>query len=67
VTEVFRSGEVKPAPVVREGADVRALEGVTSHDGDMVFVLDVTRLAELIDPNLVAQLEEAAAEPRRLA
>src|SRR5437660_12906481 len=38
VTEVFRSGDVKPAPTLHQGADVRALDGVTSHDGDMVFI-----------------------------
>lgn len=66
VTEVFRSGDVKPAPPLAEGADVRALEAVTSHDGDMVFILDVGRLAELVDPTMVqaANLEtESRATP----
>jgi purine-binding chemotaxis protein CheW len=72
VTEVFRSGEVKPAPALQEGADVRALEGVTSHDGDLVFILDIGKLAEIVDPNLVAQVEEQqdvsrTSPPRRLA
>jgi len=71
VTEVFRSGEVKPAPMLHEGADVRALDGVTSHDGDMVFILDIARLSELVDPNLVGQVEEQmvsrTSPPRRLA
>jgi purine-binding chemotaxis protein CheW len=71
VTEVFRSGEVKPAPMLHEGADVRAIEGVTSHDGDMIFILDIGRLADLVDPNLVeqveAQVEHRTSPPRRLA
>jgi purine-binding chemotaxis protein CheW len=72
VTEVFRSGDVKPAPALQEGADVRALEGVTSHDGDMVFILDIGRLAELVDPKIAAQVEQEVASrtsppPRRLA
>ena len=71
VTEVFRSGEVKPAPALQEGSDIRALDGVTSHDGDMVFILDVGRLAELVDPKLAEQVEEVAVSrtspPRRLA
>jgi purine-binding chemotaxis protein CheW len=50
VTEVFRSGEVRPAPPLAAGAEVRSIEGVTSHDGEMVFVLDVARLAELVQP-----------------
>ena len=71
VTEVFRSGEVKQAPPLQEGADVRALEGVTSHEGDMVFILDIGRLSELVDPKLAEQVEEVAADhtspPRRQA
>jgi len=71
VTEVFRSGEMKPAPMLHEGADVRALEGVTSHDEEMVFVLDVGRLAELVDPKLAEQVEQVASRtsppPRGLA
>jgi purine-binding chemotaxis protein CheW len=70
VTEVFRSGDVKPAPMLHEGADVRALEGVTSHDGDMVFILDISRLADLVDPKLAEQVERVASQtsppPRRL-
>jgi len=72
VTEVFRSGDVKPAPALQEGADIRALDGVTSHDGDMVFILDIARLADLVDPKLVEQVEEQqiasrTSPPRRLA
>lgn len=72
VTEVFRSGEVKPAPALQEGSDVRALEGVTSHDGDMVFILDIARLADLVDPKLSEQVDQVAIltpppPPRRLA
>jgi len=52
VTEVFRSGEVKPAPPLAHGADVRSLEGTTTHAGQMVLVLDVTRLADLVEPAL---------------
>ncbi|HEX4512022.1 MAG TPA: chemotaxis protein CheW [Polyangiaceae bacterium] len=71
VTEVFRSGEVKPAPLLQEGADIRAIDGVTSHDGDLVFILDVARLGELVDPKLAEQVEKEVASrtspPRRLA
>ncbi len=53
VTEVFRSGEMRPPPPLAAGADVRSIEGVTTHDGEMVFVLDIARLADLVEPNLV--------------
>jgi purine-binding chemotaxis protein CheW len=53
VTEVFRSGDVKSPPALKEGADVRAIDGVTAHDGEMVFILDVPRLAELVDIHAV--------------
>ncbi len=63
VTEVFRSGEMKPAPPLADGADVRALEAVTSHDGEMVFILDIGRLAELVDPSLVDAVAADLSEP----
>jgi len=55
VTEVFRSGEVRPAPPLAAGAEVRSIEGVTTHDGEMVFVLDVARLADLVEPTVALQ------------
>jgi purine-binding chemotaxis protein CheW len=55
VTEVFRSGDVRPAPPLAEGAEVRSLEGVTTHGDDMVFILDTGRLAELVDPRLIVK------------
>jgi chemotaxis signal transduction protein len=51
---------MKPAPPLADGADVRALEAVTSHDGEMVFILDIGRLAELVDPSLVEAAVAAA-------
>ncbi len=55
VTEVFRGSEVRPAPPLAAGADVRSIEGVTTHGGDMVFVLDVAQLAGLVEPTLSRQ------------
>lgn len=52
VTEVFRSGDVRPPPALATGADVRSLEGVTTRGGDLVFVLDVARLADLVDQSV---------------
>lgn len=60
VTEVFRSGDVRPTPAVADGADVRSLEGVTTHGESLVFILDVARLAEVLDRRIQA---EAPSEP----
>lgn len=72
VTEVFRSGEMRPAPAVSHGADVRSLEGVTTHAHELVFVLDIAKLAELVDPSALAQvpapdedIEHRTIPPRR--
>jgi purine-binding chemotaxis protein CheW len=58
VTEVFRSTDVRPPPLGGPGADVRGIEGVTTHDGAMVFVLDVGRFGDLVAPVAAAELEE---------
>lgn len=49
VSGVFRSDEaaLRPAPAVGNGPSVRGIEGVTTHEGDLVFVLDVARVAEV--------------------
>lgn len=43
VTEVFGSGgaELRPAPPLGEGDDLRGIAGVTANDRSLVFVLDV--------------------------
>lgn len=45
VTEVFGrgGGVLRPAPSLGGGEDERGIVGVTSHDGAMVFVLDLAR------------------------
>ncbi len=65
VTEVFRSGEMRPAPAVSHGADVRSLEGVTTHAHELVFVLDIAKLAELVDPSALASPPPPDEEERR--
>jgi purine-binding chemotaxis protein CheW len=52
VTEVFGTGgaELRPAPSLGGGDDLRGLAGVTSHGAGLVFVLDTSRLRELTDP-----------------
>ncbi|MEO6602628.1 MAG: chemotaxis protein CheW [Polyangiaceae bacterium] len=43
VTEVFGKGtsEIKPPPVLGSGDDLRGIAGVTTHDGALIFVLEV--------------------------
>jgi purine-binding chemotaxis protein CheW len=50
VTDVFGTGgvEVRPAPALGGGEDTRGIVGVTSYDGGLVFVLDVSRLYALV-------------------
>ncbi|CAN5616873.1 chemotaxis protein CheW [soil metagenome] len=48
VTGVFRSGELRDAPRLGAGDKHRGIEGVTTHDGALVFVVDATRLEELV-------------------
>jgi purine-binding chemotaxis protein CheW len=52
VTEVFGTGgaELKPAPALGGGEDLRGIVGVTSHDDVLVFVLDVARFDALVAP-----------------
>lgn len=48
VIGVFRSGELREAPRLGKGDDVRGIEGVTNHEGELVFVIDPSRLEELV-------------------
>ncbi len=49
VTEVFGTGgeDVRPAPPLGAGDDLRGIEGVTSFGGRLVFVLDARAFAAL--------------------
>jgi purine-binding chemotaxis protein CheW len=51
VTEVFGTGgaELRPAPTLG-GDDVRGIEGVTTHEGSLVFVLDPERFRDVTEP-----------------
>jgi purine-binding chemotaxis protein CheW len=51
VTEVFGTGgsELRPAPSLGSGDDVRGLAGVTNHANGLVFVLDTGRLRDLAE------------------
>lgn len=52
VTEVFGTGGtgLRAAPSLGGGDDVRGIAGVTNHSGTLVFVLDTSRIRELVDP-----------------
>jgi purine-binding chemotaxis protein CheW len=51
VTGVFGTGgsELRPAPDLGSGEDARGIAGVTTHANRLVFVLDTTRLRELVE------------------
>jgi len=50
VTDVFGTGgmEIRPAPALGGGQDLRGILGVTSHEGNLVFVLDTSRFYDLV-------------------
>ncbi len=52
VSEVFGTGgaELRPAPPLGSGDDLRGIAGVTSHGEGLVFVLDPGRLRDLTEP-----------------
>ena len=52
VSEVFGTGgaELRPAPALGSGDDVRGIAGVANHGGTLVFVLDTSRLRDLTEP-----------------
>ena len=58
VTDVFGTGgaEIRRAPALGGGDDVRGISGVTTYDGALTFVLDVSRFGILIEPLLMAGL-----------
>jgi purine-binding chemotaxis protein CheW len=51
VTEVFGTGgtDLRPPPALG-GEDTRGIVGVTTHDGYLVFVLDIGRFADVTEP-----------------
>jgi purine-binding chemotaxis protein CheW len=63
-TEVFGTGgaELRPAPSLARGDDVRGIEAVATRDGSLVFVLDPGRLRDLVEPLAAAgQIGQGAA------
>jgi purine-binding chemotaxis protein CheW len=56
VTEVFGTagGGLRPAPALGGGEDQRGIEGVTTYEGKLVFVLQTGALRDLTEPLLAA-------------
>lgn len=52
VTDVFGTGgaQLQPAPQLGAGDDLRGILGVTTYEGRLTFVLDVTRFEALVRP-----------------
>lgn len=64
VTEVFGAsvGELRPAPDLGGGEDARGIASVTTHGGQLVFVLDLSRFESLTEPMARAGLLGRAEE-----
>ncbi|HXX70064.1 MAG TPA: chemotaxis protein CheW [Polyangiaceae bacterium] len=64
VTEVFGTGgtDLRAPPSLGGGDDRRGIAGVTNHAGTLVFVLDTTRIRDLVDP--IVLHEELLPGPR---
>jgi purine-binding chemotaxis protein CheW len=58
VLDVFGTSgaEIRPSPALGGGEDTRGIMGVTTHDGALTFVLDVSRFDELVRPMAQAGL-----------
>ncbi len=61
VLDVFGTSgaEVRPPPTLGGGEDARGILGVTTHDGGLTFVLDVSRFDDIVRP-----VEQAGLLPR---
>jgi purine-binding chemotaxis protein CheW len=69
VTDVFGTGgnELRAAPPLGAGDDVRGIVGVTNFAGRMVFVLDVLRFKDLTTPLLETGAIGSREPPRAFA
>jgi purine-binding chemotaxis protein CheW len=65
VTEVFGTGgaQLRPAPPLGGGEDLRGIAGVGNHGAALIFVLDVARLRELTEPLAAAGKIGPSAHP----
>jgi purine-binding chemotaxis protein CheW len=69
VTEVFGTGgaELRPAPALGGGDDVRGIAGVTTHAGALTFVLETGHLRDVTEPLDMAGTLGAAAPVAKLS
>jgi purine-binding chemotaxis protein CheW len=66
VTEVFGTGgaDIKPPPMLGRNDDLRGISGVTSHDGQLTFVLDVAQFDVITRPLTEERLLAAMRDSR---
>ena len=52
VTEVFGTGgmDLRPTPILGGGEDARGFAGVVNYAGALVFVIETSRLSDLVEP-----------------
>lgn len=62
VTDVFGTGgaDIRPAPPLGSGDDLRGIEGVANHGDRLVFVLDARAFAALADAALAGEVRPAS-------
>ena len=62
VTDVFGTGgaDIRPAPPLGSGDDLRGIEGVANHGDRLVFVLDARAFAALADAALSGEMPAAS-------
>jgi purine-binding chemotaxis protein CheW len=65
VTDVFGTGgtDLRPTPRLGGGEDARGFAGVVNYAGALVFVLETSRLSDLVDPLAAAGRLGASSRP----
>jgi len=65
VTEVFGTGgmDLRPTPTFGGGEDARGFAGVVSYAGSLVFVIETSRLSDLVEPLAAAGRLGASSKP----
>jgi len=69
VTDVFGTGgtDLRATPTLGGGEDARGFAGVTNYAGSLVFVLETSRLSDLVDPLVAAGRLGASSKPPALS
>jgi purine-binding chemotaxis protein CheW len=68
VTDVFGTGgtDLRPTPTLGGGEDARGFAGVINYAGALVFVLETSRLSDLVDPLAAAGRLGGSSKPPAL-